>query len=138
MVLTYMAKIDIKVDYTDNYSACPVDDTIACVTTGRTFEELQHNMEEALRFHIEGMKEDGDPVPPEFDGVWEFEWHMTARALLHYIEGLVPKSAIAKATGINQTQLTHYATGYRKPRPAMRQRIIDGIHSIAKKLSTVS
>jgi hypothetical protein len=50
----------------------------------------------------------------------------------------VPKSAISKATGINQQQLTHYSTGYRTPRPAMRKKIIDGIHLIAQKLSAIS
>ncbi len=133
-----MGKIKVIVDYTDNYAACPANDDIACVSTGRTLEEVQRNIKDALEFHLEGMREDGDPIPEEFSGEWEFEWELTARALLHYTEGLVSKSAIAKATGINQQQLTHYASGYRIPRPAMRQRIIDGIHSIAKKLFVIS
>ena len=134
----HMEKIKVIIDYTDNYAACPADDRIACVSTGRTLEEVKKNIEEALQFHIEGMREDGDVIPAEFDGEWEFEWELTARAMLHYTDGLVPKSALAKATGINQQQLTHYASGYRIPRPAMRQKIIDGIHSIAAQLSLIS
>ncbi|MDM8522804.1 type II toxin-antitoxin system HicB family antitoxin [Desulfococcaceae bacterium HSG8] len=46
-----------------NHSAyCP--DMPGCITTGRTLEETIRNMEEALCFHIEGLLEDGDPVPP--------------------------------------------------------------------------
>lgn len=133
-----MAKIEIIVDYTENYAAAPKNEDIACVVTARTFSELQREMESALRDHIEWMREDGDPVPAEFDGEWEFVWQMTARAVLHYTEHLIPKAALAKATGINQTQLTHYATGYRKPRPAMREKIVAGIHSIAAELSAIS
>ena len=133
-----MAKIDVLVDYTDNYSARPVNEQIACVTTGRTFEEVKRNMDEALHFHIEGMRLDGDSIPPEYEGEWTLCWHFTVRALLHYTEKLVPKSALAKVTGINQQQLTHYASGYRTPRPAMRQKIIDGLHSIAEQLSAIS
>ncbi len=135
-----MGKIGIIVDYTDNYAACPVNEDIACLATGKSMQELQKNMDDALHFHIEGMMADGLPVPPEFlsKGPWEYDWQLTARALLHYIEGYVTKATIAKATGINQQQLTHYASGYRTPRPAMRQKIVDGIHSIAAILAAIS
>jgi predicted RNase H-like HicB family nuclease len=133
-----MGKIIINVDYTDNFAAAPANDNIACISTGRTLEELKRNMEEALRWHIESMREDGEPVPEEFDGEWQLEWNLSVRALLHYTEKLVPKAAIAKVTGINQQQLTHYASGYREPRPAMRARIIEGIHQIARQLSAIS
>ncbi len=76
-----MSKIRIIVDYTDNYAACPADDRIACVSTGRTLDEVKKNIEEGLRFHIEGMREDGEAIPAEFlDSSWELEWELTARA----------------------------------------------------------
>lgn len=133
-----MPRIRILIDYTDNYAACPADDRIACVSTGRTLDEVKKNIAEALQFHIEGMREDGDAVPEEFNDEWEFEWELSARAMLHYTEGLVPKSALSKATGINQQQLTHYASGYRTPRPLMRQKIVDGLHSIAAQLFSIT
>ena len=34
-----------------------------CITGGRTLEEARRNASEALRFHIEGMLEDGEPIP---------------------------------------------------------------------------
>ena len=139
MEMNESVKIGIVVDYTDNYSATPVNEDIACVSTGRTLDELQRNMDEALHFHIDGLREEGLPIPPEFQqSVWEYDWQLTARALLHYTEGLIPKSAISKETGINQQQLTHYASGYRIPRPAMRKRILDGIHSIAARLAAIT
>ena len=130
--------IIINVDYTRNFVASPANEDIACLVTARTFPELQKEMIYALRDHIEWMREDGDPVPEEFNGEWSFNWHLSVRALLHYTEGTVSKAAISKATGINQQQLTHYASGYRKPRPAMREKIIEGIHSIARQLSAIN
>ncbi len=129
-----MGKIDIKVDYTDNYAACPLNDNIACISTGRTFDELRKNIDEGLHFHIEGMMKDGETVPEEFYGEWEYQWHFTIRALLHYSESFVSKAAISKITGINQQQLTHYASGHRHPRPMMESRIREGIHAIADAL----
>ena len=45
-----------------NYSAY-LPDVPGCVTTGKTINEVKHNMREALAFHVEGLKEDGLPIP---------------------------------------------------------------------------
>ena len=47
----------------ENYSAY-APDLPGCVATGATPEETEANMREAIRFHIEGLLEDGLPVPP--------------------------------------------------------------------------
>jgi len=45
-----------------NYSAY-VPDLPGCVATGSTIEEAEAEMREAIKFHIEGMKEDGLTIP---------------------------------------------------------------------------
>ena len=45
-----------------NYSAY-LPDLPGCVATGATREEVETNMREAVRFHLEGMKEEGLPIP---------------------------------------------------------------------------
>ena len=45
-----------------NYSAY-VPDLPGCVATGATVTEVETEMREAIAFHIEGMREDGLPVP---------------------------------------------------------------------------
>jgi predicted RNase H-like HicB family nuclease len=47
----------------DNYSAC-VPDLPGCVATGETVADVERELSEAIRFHIDGLKEDGLPVPP--------------------------------------------------------------------------
>lgn len=95
-------------------------------------------MAEALDFHVEGLQEDGLNVPEELQGERSFEWKLSTRALLHYTEGLVPRTAIAKATGVNLQQLTHYASGWRTPRPDMQKKILAGVHKIGQELMAIS
>jgi predicted RNase H-like HicB family nuclease len=45
-----------------NYSAY-VPDLPGCVSTGDTIEEVGQNIQEAIEFHLRGMREDGDPIP---------------------------------------------------------------------------
>jgi predicted RNase H-like HicB family nuclease len=45
-----------------NYSAY-VPDLPGCISTGGTLAEVEKNIREAIQFHIDGLKEDGLPVP---------------------------------------------------------------------------
>ena len=46
----------------NNYSAY-VPDLPGCVATGSTVEETESQIREAIEFHIEGLREDGDSIP---------------------------------------------------------------------------
>lgn len=45
-----------------SYSAY-VPDLPGCVAVGDTPEEVEELIREAIEFHLEGMAEDGDPIP---------------------------------------------------------------------------
>ena len=44
-----------------NYSAY-VPDLPGCVATGATKEEVEDHIREAIRFHLDGLREDGVPI----------------------------------------------------------------------------
>ena len=46
----------------DNYSAY-VPDLPGCIATGDSIEEVEAEIGEAIRLHVEGLLEDGLPVP---------------------------------------------------------------------------
>lgn len=45
-----------------NYSAY-VPDLPGCVATGATVEEVETQIREAIEFHIDGLRQDGIPIP---------------------------------------------------------------------------
>lgn len=136
-----MERIIVDVSWCDKNFGASLSENVpgAVVLTAKTFEELQREVQETLRFHLDGMVKDGDEVPQWFvDGDYEFEYHYhDIAALLQAYGSDLTLSAISRATGINQRQLSHYANGLKVPRPQQRQRIIDGIHSIGRRLMAV-
>ena len=40
-----------------------VPDLPGCVAVGKTLEETRRLIREAIEMHLEGMREDGDPIP---------------------------------------------------------------------------
>jgi len=53
-----------------NYSAWSPD-LPGCAATGDTLEEVEREMRAAIALHLEGLSEDGDPIPePSGPGVY--------------------------------------------------------------------
>ena len=46
----------------ENYGAY-VPDLPGCVSVGDTFAEMLSMIKEAIEFHLDGMREDGEPIP---------------------------------------------------------------------------
>ncbi len=51
-----------------NFSAY-VPDLPGCVATGKTLDEVEREMREAIEFHLDGMRQDGVPIPPPSSAV---------------------------------------------------------------------
>ena len=133
-----MEKIEVIVDWAGkNYCAALSDERIAFVTTGKTLEEIKANVAEGLAFHIQGMQAEGLAVPREYLNKYELEYSLTTRARLKYSNTFITRRAIARQTGIKEQQLSHYVNGWKTPRPATQQRILDGLRAIVSNLSTI-
>ncbi len=64
-----MRKYAIVIEHGENNLSAYVPDLPGCITTGKTVEEIGHNILEAIELHLEGMIEDGAPIPePQTDG----------------------------------------------------------------------
>lgn len=58
-----MTKFLIVIEKTDNNYSSYSPDLPGCVATGKTIEETEKNMYEAIEMHLKGLKEDNIPVP---------------------------------------------------------------------------
>jgi predicted RNase H-like HicB family nuclease len=53
----------IMIEKAENNYAAYVPDLPGCVATGRTIEETEKEIREAIDLHVRGMREDGLPIP---------------------------------------------------------------------------
>ncbi len=58
-----MRKYAIVIEQGENNLSAYVPDLPGCITTGRTVEEVERNILEAIELHLEGWREDGEPIP---------------------------------------------------------------------------
>jgi hypothetical protein len=136
-----MGKIQVKIGWSGKNYSCVADDSALngiVVVTNKTLEGLKKDFQESLEFHIEGCTIDGNKLPEWIlSGEYELDYILETSALLHCLDGILTRSALSRATGINERLIGHYASGHRNPRLAQRERIINGILSISKELASV-
>lgn len=101
---------------------------------GETIELAQMDAQKVLNFYITSIIKSGRQIPEFLQGEFELKFEFDVEALLKYIDGTVTKTALAKASGINVSQLSHYSSGLKKPRQLQREKLILGLHKIGKDL----
>ena len=136
-----MKKIEVKIGRSgDNYS-CIADDAVLngiVVATCKTLDGLKKQFQESLQFHIEGCLQDGNKFPDWLvNSQYDLVYTLEISALLRSFDGVVTRSAIARASGIKEKQIRDYASGYRVPRKQQKEKIIGAFHSIGKRMTSV-
>lgn len=53
----------IVIEKSDTGYSAYSPDLLGCISTGKTREEAESSMREAISFHIEGIREDGLEIP---------------------------------------------------------------------------
>ena len=53
----------VVIEKSENNYGAYVPDLPGCVSTGATIDETRRNIQEAIEFHLKGMREDGEQIP---------------------------------------------------------------------------
>jgi predicted RNase H-like HicB family nuclease len=53
----------VVIEKADNNYSAYVPDLPGCVATGATIAEVETEIREAIRFHIDGLRADGETIP---------------------------------------------------------------------------
>ncbi|MCL1933950.1 MAG: type II toxin-antitoxin system HicB family antitoxin [Candidatus Azobacteroides sp.] len=122
--------IEKSSDYYDAYA----ENCEGVYGAGNTVEEAQKNVLEGLNLFI---KYNRDNLPEILQAEYGIEYHFDVPSFLKHYSTVFTKSALQRMTGINQTQLTHYVSGFRKPSKKTINKLDTAIHNLSKELSEV-
>ena len=53
----------VVIERAENHLSAYVPDLPGCVATGETIEEVEHEIREAILFHLDGLQVDSLPIP---------------------------------------------------------------------------
>ncbi|MCX6252394.1 MAG: helix-turn-helix transcriptional regulator [Bacteroidetes bacterium] len=122
-----MKKFEIIVERTNTgFSAYASQYSVA--TTGQNLTELKNNMIEALNINFEekGIQISENDLKITLDLAQFFDFYKVINA-----------KALSERIGMNQSLLSQYIKGIKKPSPSQTQRILKGVQQIGRELAEV-
>ena len=129
-----METLKIIIEKSSDYYDAYAENCEGIYGAGNTVEEAKKNVMEGLQLFIKYNK---DNLPEILQGEYNIEYHFDAHSFLKHYSTVFTKSALQRMTGINQTQLTHYVSGFRKPSQKTINKLGTAIHNLSKELSQV-
>ncbi len=99
---------------------------------GKTAQEAITDFKDAYEDMREYYESEGKPFTEA-----EFDFYFDAASFIQYYAYAFSLAGLERITGINQKQLGHYVSGFRKPSPKTVKKIEDGIRKFTKELSSV-
>ena len=125
---TLRKKFRLVVEKTDTgFSAYCKDYPV--YTTGQTFTELLHHAVEAMNLFL---SEQGSGVSSE-----NIEFEIDIPQFFQYYR-VINSKFLAKRIGMNESLLSQYVHGIKKPSAAQTNRILAGIREIGEELSNLN
>ncbi len=121
-----MKKIKIKIERSADCFWAYAENVEGISGAGETASEAKAEALESVQIQIELGN-----IPNE---KYEFEYKYDTESVLNYYKGIFTNAALERITGINQAQISHYATGVKKPREAQIRKIENAFKLLGKEL----
>ena len=117
-----------------SFSAYIADDNceFGCIGEGKSGEETKADVMKAVGEMQEVYAEEGSKFPDvEFDFIYDMA------SFLNYYAYAFSLAGLARITGVNQGQLSHYVTGRRRPSKSTVEKIEQSLHDFANEIGQV-
>ena len=117
-----------------SFSAYIADDNceFGCIGEGKSVEETKADFMKAVGEMQEVYAEEGSKFPDvEFDFIYDMA------SFLNYYAYAFSLAGLARITGVNQGQLSHYVTGRRRPSKSTVEKIEQSLHDFANGIGQV-
>lgn len=117
-----------------SFSAYIADDNceFGCIGEGKSVEETKADFMKAVGVMQEVYAEEGSKFPDvEFDFIYDMA------SFLNYYAYAFSLAGLARITGVNQGQLSHYVTGRRRPSKSTVEKIEQSLHDFANEIGQV-
>ena len=126
--------VDIERGIDGSFSAYIADDNceFGCIGEGKSVEETKADFMKAVGEMQEVYAEEGSKFPDvEFDFIYDMA------SFLNYYAYAFSLAGLARITGVNQGQLSHYVTGRRRPSKSTVEKIEQSLHDFANEIGQV-
>jgi predicted RNase H-like HicB family nuclease len=133
-----MKTVIVIVEKTDTGYSAYVDGVDGIITVGDTFTELRGNMEEAIGVFLETSKEFNDEIPEVLSGDYSLNFKFDVQTFFEWLSKSMTQKGLSDIAEMNETLISQYSTGVKKPGPKQLKRMETALHRFADDLQAIS
>jgi predicted RNase H-like HicB family nuclease len=127
-----MKKIKVVIEKTKDFYSAYAENVDGVTGGGETVSEAKKSILESIEI-VKSLRN----CPKILKGQYTLVYKFDIESLLHFYKGIFTNAAFEKLTGINQKQIQHYSSGYKKPRPAQARKIKTALQKLGSELISI-
>jgi predicted RNase H-like HicB family nuclease len=128
-----MANLTAVITRGDDQFAAWINEVPGVYGAGDTVEEAKQSLQDGLNLYIEENK----VLPEVLQRSYQFIYEYDMPSFLEHFGKVIGKAGLERITGVNQKQLGHYMSGFRKPKADTLKKIEKGLHNFAQELKEI-
>jgi len=128
------SKVLVVLEKTDRGYSAYLPELPGCIATGEFLYEVRRTISDAVNFHLDGMRNEELPIPDVFQGEFNLSYKMDLASLFEWFSGILTKSGVSRITGLNQSLISQYVSGIKKPSSKQTKKIERALHHLGQEL----
>lgn len=133
-----MNVVQVTIEKTSTGYSAYIPEIDGVSTAASSFNELRDNMHEAISLYIETANEYREEVPEILKNNFTLEFKFDIQTFMEWMTGVMTQRGLSEIASINESLLSQYASGIKKPGPKQLKRIETAIHRFAEDLQAIS
>ena len=129
-----VSKILVILEKTDHGYSAYLPELPGCIATAETLDDIKEIVRDSVDFHLEGLELGKEAIPECFQGSYNLVYKMDVGSLFEWFSGILTKSGVSRITGVNQSLISQYVSGYKKPSSKQTKRIERALHQLGQEL----
>lgn len=103
-----------------------------------SFGELREQIVEAIALYVETSREYGEAVPEVLTENYEINFRFDIQAFMQWMSRTMSQRGLSEIADMNESLISQYASGIKKPGAKQLKRIEKAIHRFADDLQAIS
>jgi len=128
------SNILVILEKTDSGYSAYLPELPGCIATAESLGDIKGIVRDSVVFHLEGLGKEMEEIPVGFQGAYNLVYKMDVSSLFEWFSGILTKSGVSRITGLNQSLISQYVSGYKKPSTRQTKRIERALHHLGQEL----
>ncbi len=83
------------------------------------------------------MRKEGLEIPEIISNTYNLIYKIEIESFFDWFSGILTKSGVSRLTGMNQSLLSQYANGFKKPSLKQTKKIEEALHNFGEELLSI-